>query len=127
MNLGKIIGNKYQKFVNFNKAVLWKTREISINPKMAKRFDEIEFVEFVDRSKAEVWIAPVEKVRSNWVYKKEGQEYQYYIPIEVFRKLKGTDYVSYMSGIKRMRFDRKLYEQKEIARGEYKLKQIRLL
>ncbi len=130
MNLGHIEGNKYKKFVNFSKAVLWKSREISINKMVAEEWlPSVEFVEFEDRNKAEVWIARVKDIQNKWVLKKEGQEPQYYIPIEVFKKLKGTDYLSYKSGIKRLKWDKELYQKKELERGEYilKVKQLGLL
>lgn len=119
INLGKVIGRKYKKQVSFSKAVLWKDRQISINKKVVEEWiPKVDFIEFEDRGKQEIWIAEVEKVKKSWIFKKEGQEYQYYIPIEVFKKYIGTDYLSYKSGVKRSKFNKEEFENKEHIRSK---------
>jgi len=88
MNYGTISGDTYRKDVNFNKAVLWKTREISIRPDLVENLGGVNFIEFYDRGKDTLWKATLEKVTNVWKLKKEGQEPQYYIPISVFKIIK---------------------------------------
>jgi len=89
LNTGKIENGIYIKFVDFSKAVLWKNREISINKLVAENWlDKVRSVKFIDLKKEETWEAGVEKIKENWIFKKEGQEPQYYIPIDIFEKTK---------------------------------------
>jgi hypothetical protein len=87
MNLGTIEEGVYIKYVSFNKAVLWKDRQISIHKDIAENWlPSVKKVRFIDRAKGMTWEAPLEKIKECWILKKEGQEEQYYIPIEVFSK-----------------------------------------
>lgn len=103
MNYGVIRDGIYIKYVSFNKAVLWKNREISICESMVIKFnDRVKQIVFVDRVKSEKWVADYEDVKKIWKLKKEGQEKQYYIPIEVFKKIK----VAITGGKYETKFDR---------------------
>jgi len=87
INYGKIIEDTYIKYVSFSKAVLWKDRQISIHKDIAENWlPSVKKVRFIDRAKGMTWEAPLEKIKECWILKKEGQEEQYYIPIEVFSK-----------------------------------------
>lgn len=92
INRGEIIKDCYVKYVNFSKAVLWKDRQISIYKDVAENWltnDRIKYVVFIDRTRKEIWKARLDRVKANWILKKEGQEPQYYVPIEVFITKKG--------------------------------------
>ena len=94
INKGEIINNCYVKYVNFSKAVLWKDRQISIYKDVAENWltnDRIKYVVFIDRTRKEIWKARLDRVKANWVLKREGQEAQYYVPIEVFITKKGYE------------------------------------
>lgn len=90
INQGKFEGDTYIKQVLFSKAVLWKTREISLTPEIVKQFKwrEIKTVIFEDRKKGEIWTADVDKLRDHYNLKQVGQEKQYYFPIEIFKRVK---------------------------------------
>jgi hypothetical protein len=91
MNLGKFdyIGRTYTKFVCFNKAVLWKDRQLSIPlPVLSIIGDKIDRLIFVDRGKHEKWIFDKEKVMLSGERKMVGQEPQWYFPIELAKKVK---------------------------------------
>lgn len=90
MNTGFVVGNRYIKRVNFSKAVLWMSREISLNPKVVEALKkrEIKDVSFEDVIKKEKWIATLEKIMEVATLKQVGQEPQYYIPIEIFKREK---------------------------------------
>jgi hypothetical protein len=89
INKGKFIGDTYQKNVDFSKAVLWKTREISIPPDICRQMliNGTKEVWFTDRKKGQKWVAEVSMLRGKSVLKKEGQEPQRYFPIELFKKI----------------------------------------
>lgn len=80
-------GDQYIKYVNFNKAVLWKDQEISLNPRV---FDEIrarkvKFIVFMEGGeKKERWEITTDSFLKHAVIKQEGQEPQYYCPIKYF-------------------------------------------
>jgi len=89
--MGQVIGDSYIKRVRFSKAVLWKSREISIHKEVAEmwlRSPGVKRVIFTDPVKGEKWIAKKEKVMEKWQLRKEGQEPQYYVPIGVFQTKK---------------------------------------
>ncbi len=89
MNHGKLENGVWRKVVSFNKAVLWKDRQISIGSFDANiRVPNADFIEFYDPKKHETWRATRDVVMSAWILKKEGQEEQYYVPIDVFTKIK---------------------------------------
>lgn len=87
INYGEIQGKVYRKYVNWNKAVLWKDRQISIHKTVGNTLalNGVEIVEFIDRNKKNKWTALLNKVKESWELKQVGQEPQYYIPIEVFK------------------------------------------
>jgi hypothetical protein len=90
INYGHIYGSTYRKVVSFSKAVLWKDREISLHKKIVDKYlgdnSKIFFVEFLDPVKKELWRAPLPKLQKIWRLKQEGQEPQYYMPIEAFSR-----------------------------------------
>lgn len=86
INRGIFIKNNYEKQVDFSKAVLWKTREISIPPEVFyKIFKTCKLIIFYDRKKNERWTVDVTTAFNHKVLKKEGQESQYYFPISIFK------------------------------------------
>lgn len=89
-NSGNFVGNKYIKRVNFSKAVLWKNREISLRTSVVGLFGArgTEEVVFEDEGKNERWSASVLKLQAVAVLKTEGQEEQYYYPINTFKMSK---------------------------------------
>jgi len=125
INKGVVAGNTYKKIISINRAVLWKDRQISIHKSVVEGWfknKDIKHIWFEDRGKSEIWITTVALAERNWILKKEGQEPQYYIPIEIFRKYKGTDYISLKNGIKRIVWRKKDYETKEEIRLRNKQK-----
>ena len=105
-NKGTFEGNKYIKRVNFSKAVLWKSKEISLRTDIVKQFNKrgTEIVIFEDERKNERWTASVLELEMASVLKTEGQERQYYYPTSVFRvsKIKEVASVSAPSEIKKL-------------------------
>jgi hypothetical protein len=99
MNTGTIEGDAYIKYVDFSKAVLWKTKSLSIPPGI---FDElkakgIKTLTFIGTGKnKEVWQFSMADVDASKVLEKVGQEQQYYFPIskrivvDVQKKLDGA-------------------------------------
>lgn len=87
INTGSFNGKIYTKIVSFSKAVLWKDRQISLPVHICNRMLElgIETVIFIDRKKGEQWEASVDDLRKSKILKKEGQEPQFYFPIEIFK------------------------------------------
>ena len=98
-NQGKFIGNKYIKCVNFSKAVLWKSRQISLRPAVVHQFGErsTKLVIFEDKLKNERWSASVLELQAVAVLKTEWQEEQFYYPISVFKVSKIREEVKPMS------------------------------
>ena len=89
-NSGKIVDGKYVKMVDTSRAVLWKTRELSLPPieftkMMANRVSQLVFR---DLKRKEDWIFDYNDVICNRVLKTEGQEAQYYFPIDLASKKK---------------------------------------
>jgi hypothetical protein len=86
-NQGKFIGNKYVKQVEFSRAVLWKDKQISLNITITNQFKEkgVELVIFEDARKNERWTAIIDALRETKVLKTEGQEKQWYFPINIFK------------------------------------------
>lgn len=124
INFGKFIIDKagepaYYKEVSFAKAVLWMKKEISIAKKVADQFmkEQIKHVIFEDKGKKAIWVAPTARVVDAWTLKSMFQETQYYIPISVFDKFMGADYLSYKAGIPRTQWDADKYHKKETERA----------
>ena len=88
MNIGRLIKTKsgktaYIKSVDWNKAVLWKNREISLNPKVVmEHLPMADLIIFIDNIKNKCWAITKEKVKQIWQLKKIGQEPQYYWSID---------------------------------------------
>ena len=88
INRGVFADKQYTKYVNFNKAVLWKDRELSLPIYIIAGFNayHTEKVVFIDRGRGEKWIFKVEDVKDKGRRKTVGQEEQYYFPIEMAKK-----------------------------------------
>jgi len=89
INLGQFNGTVYAKYVDLNKAVLWKDRQLSI-PKhvfIGMTANSTTEMRFIDRGKGEMWVFNVEKVRQAGEWKQVGQEEQFYFPIELAKKV----------------------------------------
>ena len=90
INQGIFSNQKYTKYVNFNKAVLWKYRELSLRSYILAGFvawGTLEAV-FIDREKGEKWIFDVEDIKNKGKFRVVGHEEQYYFPISIARKEK---------------------------------------
>ena len=88
INKGIFANKQYTKYVNFNKAVLWKDRELSLPIYIIAGFNayHTEKVVFIDRGKGEKLIFKAEDVRDKGFRKTVGQEEQMYFPIEMAKK-----------------------------------------
>lgn len=88
MNYGRYEKDRFIKVVQFSKAVLWKSREISLSRLTCANFKVkgTKYVIFEDPKKNERWVATLDELRPYAKYKREGQEEQYYFPIHVFKK-----------------------------------------
>jgi len=86
MNTGTFEKDKYVKKVQFSKAVLWKDRQISLPPSITKQFKlkGTKFIIFEDLKKNERWSVDYKTAKANAILKQEGQESQFYLPIEIF-------------------------------------------
>lgn len=93
INKGNFIGDTYKKRVSFSKAVLWKDRQISLPPSVVNEISRrnVQWVEFEDIGKGEVWKCSVEILQNNFEFKQVGQEAQYYFPIELFTVIHSTN------------------------------------
>ena len=87
-NRGFIAGDRYIKRVSFNKAVLWKNREISLPPFIVEALKkrEVKWIAFEDTGKNERWTMSLKRFLEYAQKKTEGQEPQYYINIDYFTK-----------------------------------------
>ena len=90
MNYGMFTSTLYIKKVVFSKAVLWHTRQLSLREDIMDRIrkEAIKKIVFIDELKGEKWTFRTEKVFSKMVLKKEGQESQYYFPIDLAKREK---------------------------------------
>lgn len=89
INHGRFNGEIYAKYLDLNKAVLWKDRQLSI-PQfvyMGIQAHKCTEMRFIDRNKGEMWVFDVQKVMMLGVWKQEGQEKQFYFPIESAKKV----------------------------------------
>lgn len=86
INKGKVVGQYYIKDVSFSKAVLWKDKQLSIPPEVYDRIRGLKEWHFRDFGKGEVWVFVTKDVLPFCLVKKEGQEDQYYFPINLARK-----------------------------------------
>lgn len=88
INKGKIEGEIYRKKTSFNKAVLWKTKELSlpVDVFVAIKRSDVKKLIFEDESKNERWIFQATKVVENAKLKCVGQEPQYYFHIDLMTR-----------------------------------------
>lgn len=88
INYGRFEKDRFIKQVRFSKAVLWKSREISLSriTTIAFKPKGVKYVVFEDLVKNERWTASLDELRPVARFKREGQEEQYYFPISVFKK-----------------------------------------
>lgn len=86
INKGEVINGVYIKKVSFASAVLWKDKQLSLPPDVFKKVIHCKEWRFVDIKKGETWIFDPWKVVENAILKKEGQESQYYFPIQLAKK-----------------------------------------
>ena len=89
INYGKFNGSIYAKYLDLNKAVLWKDRQLSI-PKfvvIGLTANSCTEMRFIDRSKGEMWIFNPDEVMAKGEWKQVGQEEQFYFPIELAKKV----------------------------------------
>jgi len=95
MNLGKVRDGVYIKHIDFNKAVLWKDRQLSVHRKIFDTWEHIykfKLLRFIDRKKGIIYEVDTKEAMDRSTLKKVGQEHQYYFPIEILkeRKLNGS-------------------------------------
>jgi len=78
---------RYLKKVNFSKAVLWKAREISLNPAIIEKCQSfpVDEIWFEDEVKNERWRITLSDFSKHSELKRYGQENQYYIGIGLFK------------------------------------------
>lgn len=88
MNTGQIINGIYYKKVRFSEAVLWKTKQLSLPPEVFSRVIQCRELRFTDDKKGETWVFSVPEVLKRYELKTEGQEMQYYFPIDLAKKIK---------------------------------------
>lgn len=96
LDTGQIMYNKngkkvYVKFINYNKAVLWKTRELSVAQwKIDANMEDLYLIAFIDRTNKKIHRITKDKFLKVATKKKMHQEEQYYFPIEA---LETRDYI----------------------------------
>ncbi len=88
INKGQIISNQFVKYCKFSKAVLWKDRQISLRDDEFRRAKEagVKNIIWVDLGKNEMMGHTPEKLEEIGRFKQEGQEPQWYFPIEGLKK-----------------------------------------
>ena len=88
INRGIFANKQYTKYVSFNKAVLWKDRELSLPIAIIAGFNayNTDQAVFIDRGRGEKWIFRVVDIRAKGGRKVVGQEEQWYFPIELADK-----------------------------------------
>jgi hypothetical protein len=88
INYGRLDGDTYVKYIDYNKAVLWKTRQISLHEKVKQLFDSVKFktIRFVDEKKKKMWEVDAQKAFNHAEHKKVGQEPQYYFTIAILEE-----------------------------------------
>jgi hypothetical protein len=95
INKGYFEGIAYVKIVDFNKAVLWKTKELSVPMTIMDKIKLLGISEmrFVDWKKKQQWNFDAAEVAAHGKEKQVGQEPQWYFPIGLATKvaLKGGE------------------------------------
>lgn len=87
INQGKVENGIYIKKFDFSRAVLWKDKQISLNPDILDKLvsgKKVTAIWFEDDKKNERWIIALPDFIHNSAIKKVGQESQYYCPISLF-------------------------------------------
>lgn len=92
MNTGYFKGDKYIKLIDINKAVLWKTRQLSVPISVFREIvnKKCKYMIFIDKNRREQWTFEVKKVRKIKEKKMVGQEEQFYFSID--ERIKKQDY-----------------------------------
>lgn len=88
MNNGVIMGKTYVKHVDFSKAVLWKTKSLSIPPHIFEqlRKEGVEYLKYVGiGNNKETWVFSFSDIDDQKVLTSFGQEPQYYFSIQLKR------------------------------------------
>lgn len=85
VNLGRIDEGVYTKTINSNKAVLWKSRQLSLPPRVINAIttQDVKKMIFLDVKNLERWIFNTKDVLANMELKQVGQEEQYYFSIDL--------------------------------------------
>lgn len=89
MNYGRIDGDVYIKNVDYNQAVIWKFRQISIHQRVVDQwFKEhpVTTIRFVDDKHKKVYEVDAQKAINHMELKKVGQEPQYYFTIAILKE-----------------------------------------
>lgn len=84
-------GSISTKYVVLNKAILWKSREISMSQSDYKKIMEeptVKHIEYKDIKARTSLVFEKEHFKSCAVLKREGQEIQWYCPIGIAEKRK---------------------------------------
>ena len=89
INYGQVKDGIYQKYIDFNKAVLWKTRQLSVHKKVKDWFDAGKFKEmkFIDSRHNKKYTVEAKKAFNYSELKKVGQEEQYYFTISILKTI----------------------------------------
>lgn len=85
INVGHFHREDYTKFVNFSKAVLWMTKELSVQTYVITKVknNHIPVMIFIDQRKKEIWTFKSADVIKFGREKIAGQEAQWYFPIKL--------------------------------------------
>lgn len=88
INSGIFLKYAYVKRVSFRKAVLWKDKQISLNPRIVSQIKSkgIKKIIFEDTDKNEQWSISATTFFNNAQLRQVGQEKQWYIGIGLFDK-----------------------------------------
>jgi len=80
-----MIAGEYVKYVDFQKAVLWFAKSLSVPPQIMDYLKEnnVKVMKFIDNKKKETWIFDVPEVLEKGELKKHFQEEQLYFPISL--------------------------------------------
>ena len=95
INKGTIVGDEFRKTVNWNKAVLWKDRQISLPEDVFKECRErgVNRLIFTDSVSNQQHIFYFPTIAEESTLKKEGQEPQHYWSIDLERRIKDKEKV----------------------------------
>jgi len=87
INRGQRLGNDYIKFVHFDDAVLWKTKELSLPPEIVEKIkaEGLSNILFADIKRNQKLSISVENFLKNAQLIQRHQESQYYIHLSNFK------------------------------------------